>query len=80
MNMSFDFFCQPSRLKVDCRVKFIRFTVVLHPSPLFTSSSRPSRDSHGLLLCHRIFGRLALTTSSCSESSLAVVLILAAAI
>ncbi|CAF1860780.1 unnamed protein product, partial [Brassica oleracea] len=36
MNMSFYFFCPPSHLNVDRRVKFISFTVVLHPSP-FTS-------------------------------------------
>ncbi|CAG7889258.1 unnamed protein product [Brassica rapa] len=66
MNMSFDLLCPPSRLNVDRHVKFIPFTVVLHHSPLFTSSSIPSRDSHGLLLCQWIFSRLALTTSPCS--------------
>ncbi|CAN7073708.1 unnamed protein product [Brassica oleracea var. botrytis] len=80
MNMSFDLLCPPSRLNVDHRVKFIPFTAVLHLSPLFTSSSRQSRDSHGLLLCQWIFSRLALTTSSCSKSSLSVVHILAVTI
>ncbi|KAL0853678.1 hypothetical protein Bca101_058830 [Brassica carinata] len=80
MNMSSDLFRPLSRLNVDIRVKLIHFTAVLHLLPLFTSISRPSRDSHGILLCQWSFIRLALTASSCLESSLAVVLILTDAI
>lgn len=68
------------RLNVSHRRQAYPFTVVLHLPPLFTSNSRPSRDLHILLLRWPIFSRLALPTSSCSESSLSVVLILVVSI
>ena len=64
------------RLNVGHRRQAYPFTVVLHLPPLLTSNSRASRDLHIVLLRQPIFSRLALPTSSCSESSLAVVLIL----